>query len=182
MMVNKTIIDLGACKGDDSNFYLLKGFDVIAVEANPNLCEEMQKLYKEFIDAKRFKIINRAIHSQNDCKMDFYINSFEEWSSLDDKSKATTGSIIKSKRKWPYKTVQPDSDLLDLTPNDKLILKHLKTAMVMNDRRIKKNSHKDNVDSKLLEKLLIEKSNIEKLIKKTLGNIKNRSHNKRNIR
>jgi hypothetical protein len=34
-------------------------------------------------------------------------------------------------------------------------------------------------DSKLLEKLLIEKSNIEKLIKKTLGNIKNRTHNKR---
>ena len=90
MMVNKTIIDLGACKGDDSNFYLLKGFDVIAVEANPDLCEEMQKIYKEFIDAKRFKIINRAIHSQNDCKIDFYINSFEEWSSLDDKSKATT--------------------------------------------------------------------------------------------
>ena len=93
------------------------------------------------------------------------------------KSKATTGSIIKSKRRWPYKTVRPDSDLLDLTPNDKLILKHLKTALVINDRRIK-----DNPDSKLLEKLLIEKSNIEKLIKKSIGNIKSRTHNKRRIR
>ena len=98
------------------------------------------------------------------------------------KSKATTGSIIKSKRRWPYKTVRPDSDLLDLTPNDKLILKHLKTALVINDRRIRRNSDKDNPDSKLLEKLLIEKSNIEKLIKKSIGNIKSRTHNKRRIR
>jgi hypothetical protein len=98
------------------------------------------------------------------------------------KSKAATGSIIKSKRKWPYKTIQPDSDILNLSSNDKLILKHLKTAMVMNDRRIKRNSDKDGSDSKLLEKLLIEKSNIEKLIKKTLGRIKSRTHNKREIR
>lgn len=98
------------------------------------------------------------------------------------KSKATIGSIVKSKRRWPYKTVRPDSDFLDLTPNDKLILKHLKTALAMNDRRIKKNSDKDKPDSKLLEKLLIEKSNIEKLIKKSIGNIKSRTHNKIRIR
>lgn len=98
MMINKTIIDLGACKGDDSNFYLLKGFDVIAAEANPNLCEEMLKIYKKFIDAKRLKIINRAIHSQNDCTLDFYINSFEEWSSLDNKSKATAENSFVTKQ------------------------------------------------------------------------------------
>lgn len=90
MKENKTIIDIGACKGDDSSFYLLKGFDVIAVEANPNLCEEMQIKYKESVDVGLLKIINRAIHHQSGCKLDFYINSFEEWSSLNIKSKATT--------------------------------------------------------------------------------------------
>tara|TARA_B100001142_G_C13834075_1_gene461625 strand:+ start:195 stop:359 length:165 start_codon:yes stop_codon:yes gene_type:complete len=52
----------------------------------------------------------------------------------------------------------------------------------MNDRRIKRNSAKDKPDSKLLEKLLIEKSNIEKLIKRSIGNIKGRTHNKIRIR
>ena len=97
------------------------------------------------------------------------------------KSKATTGSIIKLKRRWPYKTITPDSDLLDLSPNDKLILKHLKTALVINERRIKINSDKDNSNNKLLENLLVEKSNIEKLIKKSLGNIKSRVHRKGRI-
>lgn len=90
------------------------------------------------------------------------------------KSKATTGSIIKSKKRWPYKTVKPNSDLLDLSPNDKLVLQHLKTSLVINERRIKKNLDKNNSDNKLLEKLLVEKTNIEKLIKRTIGNIKGR--------
>ena len=90
------------------------------------------------------------------------------------KSKATTGSIIKSKKRWPYKTVKPNSDLLDLSPNDKLVLQHLKTSLVINERRIKKTLDKNNSDNKLLEKLLVEKTNIEKLIKRTIGNIKGR--------
>ncbi len=91
------------------------------------------------------------------------------------KSKVTTGSIVKSKKRWPYKTVKPKSDFLDLSVNDKLVLQHLKTSLVINERRIKKNLDKNEIKNKILEKLLIEKSNIEKLIKKTIGNIKNRT-------
>ena len=88
------------------------------------------------------------------------------------KSKVTTGTIIKSKRNWPYKTIKPDAINIDLSSNEKSILKKYKDLLAINERRIKKILNKSSPDQKLLEKLLNEKSNIEKLLKKTLENKK----------
>ena len=89
------------------------------------------------------------------------------------KSKVTTGTIIKSKANWPQKTIKPDSSRIDLSSNRKLILKKYKELLAINERRIRKIFDKAYPDQKLLEKLLNEKSNIEKLIKKTLEDKKN---------
>ena len=35
------------------------------------------------------------------------------------KSKVTTGAIIKSKKNWPYKTIKPDAINIDLSSNEK---------------------------------------------------------------
>ena len=86
------------------------------------------------------------------------------------KSKVATGTIVKSKSNWPYKTIKPDAINIDLLSNEKSTLKYYKDLLTINERRIKKIIEKASPDQKLLEKLLNEKSNIEKLIKKTLDN------------
>lgn len=88
--MKKTIIDVGACKGADTHFYLLKGFNVIAVESNPEMCNYMKNKFGDYIKDGRLEIIDCAIYDENDLKLDFYVNSFEEWSSLDIKSKAVS--------------------------------------------------------------------------------------------
>jgi FkbM family methyltransferase len=42
-MTEKTLIyDVGAHKGEDTKFYLAKGFSVVAIEASPELCDQLQ--------------------------------------------------------------------------------------------------------------------------------------------
>ena len=46
---SKVIFDLGMNNGDDTAFYLNWGFNVVALEANPALCERAQKRFGELI-------------------------------------------------------------------------------------------------------------------------------------
>ena len=41
------IFDIGFHKGEDTLFYLLKGYRVIAVDADPNLINEWQHILEE---------------------------------------------------------------------------------------------------------------------------------------
>ena len=45
------IYDIGMHEGEDSEFYLLKGFRVVAVEADPDLCqaaaERLQPIHRD---------------------------------------------------------------------------------------------------------------------------------------
>lgn len=77
------IIDLGMNNGDDTEYYLKKGYRVVAVEANPSLCERAEKRFQEAIDSKRLKIYNVAIWTDY-AKKPFYVNlENDHWSSLD---------------------------------------------------------------------------------------------------
>ena len=95
------------------------------------------------------------------------------------KSKVSTGSILKSKNRWPYKTIKPDGDFLDIPPDKKLIIQHLKTSLVINERRIKINLDKKNINHDLLKKLMDEKKKIEEIVKLTLRNLKGNAKNKK---
>jgi FkbM family methyltransferase len=55
------IYDVGMHDGDDSLFYLLKGFRVVAVEADPELCEVARNRLRKFIENRQLTIVNRAI-------------------------------------------------------------------------------------------------------------------------
>lgn len=57
------IYDIGAHTGRDTEFYLKKGFRVVAVEANPSLCEQLNVKFKEFIKSERLFIVNKAIYN-----------------------------------------------------------------------------------------------------------------------
>jgi FkbM family methyltransferase len=55
------IYDVGMHKGEDTEFYLKKGFDVVAFEANPDLVLACQKKFKDEISNGHLVIVEGAI-------------------------------------------------------------------------------------------------------------------------
>jgi FkbM family methyltransferase len=77
------IFDIGMNNGDDTEYYLAKNYNVVAVEANSQLCEVASKRFSDAISRGQLVILNVAItESFKDCT--FYINiENNHWSSLD---------------------------------------------------------------------------------------------------
>lgn len=55
------VYDVGLHRGEDTDFYLKKGFRVVAFEANPDLVNECRLRFQEFIDQGRLTIVQGAI-------------------------------------------------------------------------------------------------------------------------
>jgi FkbM family methyltransferase len=73
-MINNLIFDLGFHKGEDAEFYLSKGYNVVAVEANPFLCEEAEIKFKDEIKSGQLILYNKAISSDSKKPIDFFIS------------------------------------------------------------------------------------------------------------
>jgi FkbM family methyltransferase len=72
-MRNDLIYDVGMHRGEDTDFYLKKGFRVVAIEANTALCKECEPKFSAEIDSGQLRIINKAI-SNIDGTIDFFVN------------------------------------------------------------------------------------------------------------
>jgi FkbM family methyltransferase len=59
------IVDVGMNNGDDTEFYLAKGFRVVAVEANPSLVERAKQRFASQIEAHRLSIHGVAINNHD---------------------------------------------------------------------------------------------------------------------
>ncbi|MGK7881826.1 MAG: FkbM family methyltransferase [Crocosphaera sp.] len=71
----KIIYDLGSNNGDDLPYYLKKADIVIAVEANPLLCEQMQKRFALEIEQQKLIIENCVLTADNQVTtVPFYIH------------------------------------------------------------------------------------------------------------
>jgi len=82
-MNNDLIFDVGLHVGQDTAFYLSKGFRVVAIEANPDLCELAEKRFESAIRDQCLTIVNKAI-AREPGSMTFYRNldsSF--WGTID---------------------------------------------------------------------------------------------------
>ena len=62
------IYDVGLHRGEDSEFYLRKGFRVVAFEADPDLITSCRGRLKEFVDSGQLIIIEGAIVDANAIK------------------------------------------------------------------------------------------------------------------
>jgi FkbM family methyltransferase len=68
--------------GDDTDFYLRKGFRVVAVEANPALVELAKQRFRNEISAGHLTVIGKAI-AEKPGLVELWINDKnDEWSSL----------------------------------------------------------------------------------------------------
>ena len=81
------IIDAGANNGNDTEFYLLKGFKVLAIECNPLL---YNKLQLRFNNNNRLILDNSAIFNKYSM-VNFSLCDFDEWSTLSE-------DVIKDKK------------------------------------------------------------------------------------
>jgi FkbM family methyltransferase len=84
MKANRNLIyDVGLHVGQDTEFYLKKGFRVIAFDANEELCENARDRFGREVKSGRLTIVHAAV-GYGDGEAQFFINDkVTEWSSLD---------------------------------------------------------------------------------------------------
>ena len=76
------VYDIGMNAGEDSRFYLLKGFRVVAVEADPHLCSVAEHALRDFVATGQLTIVNRAIAEQAG-PTTFYRSALQGWGTID---------------------------------------------------------------------------------------------------
>src|SRR5262245_54527799 len=77
------VFDVGAHKGEDSDFYLKLGYRVLAIEANPSLAQQLRQRFHKEIETGKYILIDQAIAARSG-EIAFYLNSFTtEWGTTD---------------------------------------------------------------------------------------------------
>lgn len=80
---SRLIADLGMNNGDDTGFYLRKGFQVVALEANPALCKAATARFAGEIASNKLAIVNAAIWDRSG-EVTFHVNlDNDHWSSIE---------------------------------------------------------------------------------------------------
>ena len=92
-MNQNLIYDVGMHNGNDTAYYLHKGFNVVGIEADPILVKEVSKRFKKQINNGQLQILNMGI-AESAGILDFWIcESNSAWSSFDKNSAARLGSV-----------------------------------------------------------------------------------------
>ena len=82
LMARRLIIDVGMHNGDDTAFDLAKGFDVVAVEANPALMEAAWTRFDDVVTDGRLRLVEAAIAERPGTMSMAIANDMSIWSSL----------------------------------------------------------------------------------------------------
>lgn len=84
--VRNLVYDVGLHRGEDTDFYLKKGFDVVAVEANPELIAQCKVRFQEAIACGRLRLIEGAVAPASAGeKVTFYRNYRKPvWGTIED--------------------------------------------------------------------------------------------------
>ncbi|NDW06864.1 FkbM family methyltransferase [Jiella pacifica] len=83
MKTQAFVMDLGMNNGDDTAYYLAKGFAVVALEANGDLVATCRRRFAEAIESGRLTIVEAAIFS-SEGEVTFLVNEANDhWSSIE---------------------------------------------------------------------------------------------------
>ncbi len=95
MIDDSLIFDFGFHNGDDTDFYLAKGFNVVAVEANPDLVQKGIERFNRHISDGQLVLVNKAV-SDTVGVQNFYIHPVKtDWSSCLQELAESDGSKAK---------------------------------------------------------------------------------------
>jgi len=90
-MDEKMIYDVGMHTGEDTAYYLHRGFKVIAIEANPELCQQAHVRFAREINKGRLVVLNVAI-AREEGSAEFWIcEGHTEWSSFYERAASRDG-------------------------------------------------------------------------------------------
>jgi FkbM family methyltransferase len=104
--VANLIYDLGSHNGQDSEFYLKKGFTVVAVEANPALCDVLRQRFSRDIAEGRYVLIEKAV-GERFGKVKFFVNTERSiWGTTEYNPRYKGRSSAKGSPNWT-ETVVP---------------------------------------------------------------------------
>lgn len=81
LAMNALIYDVGAHHGEDSAFYLKKGFRVVAIEANPWLAKALRERFADAMDTGQFTLVEGAVADQ-DGEVEFFVNGVSAWGTI----------------------------------------------------------------------------------------------------
>jgi FkbM family methyltransferase len=77
------IFDVGAHHGEDTEFYLKKGFRVVAIEANPSFCGLIKQKFNDAVESGQLTVVDVAISSEQGV-VDFFVNEdVSVWGTTD---------------------------------------------------------------------------------------------------
>ena len=68
------VIDLGVSEGNDTAYYLSKGFRVIAVEADPATCDNLRQRFRSEIDVGNLMLLNFAASNSFGELLDIFVH------------------------------------------------------------------------------------------------------------
>ena len=92
-VMNDLVYDVGLHDGKDTEYYLHKGYTVVAIEANPKLIKDAEKKYNAYIKSGKLKLLNVAV-SDVEGELSFSISTEDQFSSLDERA-ALRGGLSK---------------------------------------------------------------------------------------
>jgi FkbM family methyltransferase len=95
------VFDIGMYRGEDTAYYLAKGFRVLAVEANPDLVEANRTRFRDPIATGRLTIIGAAV-ADHSGGVDLAV-----WDEVNFLSSINTSFIAHNRRTWgePTRTI-----------------------------------------------------------------------------
>jgi FkbM family methyltransferase len=80
-MNSDLIFDLGLHRGEDTDYYLSKGYRVVAVDADPGLIEQAAQRFGEAVREQRLTLLNCAMAAEEG-EADFHLSHESAWNSL----------------------------------------------------------------------------------------------------
>jgi FkbM family methyltransferase len=126
------IYDVGMAEGDDTAYYLMKGACVIAIEANPEVCEEVSRKFASAISCGQLHILNVAVGEDDAQSVEFFINDKHlRGSSLARPANPNSRRITVPMRRLSRilsEHGEPDFVKIDVENYDHIILRELRTS------------------------------------------------------
>ncbi len=125
----RLIFDIGAHTGEDSDFYLRKGFDVVAVEAMPGHVEHLRRRFASYIEKKQYFLEPVAIGATegpgdffvHPKKSDWHTSSPKHWRGEFDKISVPYVRFRSLLEKYPV----PYYIKIDIEGSDGLVIEDL---------------------------------------------------------
>jgi FkbM family methyltransferase len=79
--LRRLVYDVGMHRGEDTDFYLRRGFDVVGVEANPDLVQMLLEKFQPELRSGQLTIIGKAINDRPG-RAKFLVSSKSVWGTL----------------------------------------------------------------------------------------------------